>query len=84
MVLNACDPATRRGQIKRALSAIACVAALEGLSLVLHDLATRSFLAVPAMYAAAVLPTLGATIVLLRRPRRRAAAFRGGAQVAVP
>jgi lipopolysaccharide export system permease protein len=68
----------RRGQIKRVLAAIVCVAALEGLSLMLHDLATRSFLAVPAMYVAAIVPTLGAVIVLLRRPRRR------GAEVQVP
>ena len=74
----------RRGQIKRVLSAIVCVAAIEGLSLALHDLATRHFLAVPTMYAAAVLPTLGAVIVLLRRPRRRGAAFPGRAQAAVP
>ena len=74
----------RRGQIKRALSAIVCVAALEGLSLVLHDLATRSFLAVPAMYAAAIVPTLGAVIVLLRRPRRRGAALQDRVQVAAP
>jgi lipopolysaccharide export system permease protein len=62
---------SRRGQVKRVLSAIVCVAALEALSLALHDLATRSLLAVPAMYAAAIVPTLGAVIVLLRRPRRR-------------
>ena len=62
---------SRRGQIKRVLSAIVCVATIEALSLALHDLATRSFLAVPAMYAAAIVPTLGAVIVLLRRPRRR-------------
>ena len=74
----------RRGQIKRVLSAIVCVAALEGLSLVLHDLATRSFLAVPAMYAAAIVPTLGAVIVLLRRPRRRRAALQVGALAAAP
>ncbi len=74
----------RRGQIKRVLAAIVCVGALEGLSLVLHDLATQSFLAVPAMYAAAVLPTLGAVIVLLRRPRRRGAALRVGALAAAP
>ena len=74
----------RRGQIHRVLAAIVCVAALEGLSLVLHDLATRSFLAVPAMYAAAILPTLGAAIVLLRRPRRRGAAVQARAQVAAP
>ncbi len=67
---------SRRGQIKRVLSAIVCVAALEALSLVLHDLATRSFLAVPAMYAAAIVPTLGAVIVLLRRPRRRRTGIR--------
>ncbi len=74
----------RRGQIKRVLFAIVCVAALEGLSLVLHDLANRSFLAVPAMYTAAVLPTLGAAIVLLRRPRRRGAAVQDRAQAVAP
>jgi lipopolysaccharide export system permease protein len=74
----------RRGQIKRVLAAIVCVAALEGLSLALHDLATESFLAVPAMYAAAVLPTLIAMIVLLRRPRRRGAALQVRALAAAP
>ncbi len=74
----------RRGQIKRLLSAIVCVAALEGLSLVLHDLATRSFLAVPAMYAAAIVPTLGAVIVLLRQPRRRGAVVQDRALAAAP
>ncbi len=74
----------RRGQLKRVLFAIVCVAALEALSLALHDLATRSFLAVPAMYAAAIVPALGAAVVLLRHPQRRGAALRDRVQVTAP
>ena len=62
----------RRGQTRRVLAAIACVAGLEGLSLGLNDLAIRSLDAIPAMYAAALLPSLGALAVLLHQPRRRA------------
>ena len=61
----------RRGQIKRVLSAIACVAALEGLSLALHDLASRNAAAIPAMYAAVMVSFGLAFFVLLRRPQRR-------------
>jgi lipopolysaccharide export system permease protein len=64
----------RRGQAKRVLAAIACVAALEGVSLALHDLANRSPAAIPAMYAAVFLGAAGSVYVLLRRPPRRAAA----------
>ena len=61
----------RRGQTSRVLAAIACVAALEGISLALHDLASRSMAAVPAMYAA-VLVAAGLSLwVLLRQPVRR-------------
>ncbi len=73
----------RRGQFRRVLAAILCVVALESLSLALHDLATRSLYVVPAMYAAAVLPSLAALVVLLRRPRR-GAALRKSAQAAAP
>jgi lipopolysaccharide export system permease protein len=61
----------RRGQTKRVLAAIACVAALEGISLALHDLATRSMAAVPMMYAAVVVSIALSFYVLLRRPGRR-------------
>lgn len=64
----------RRGQAKRVLAAIACVAALEGISLALHDLATRSAAAVPAMYAAVVISAGLSLYVMLRRPYRRVAA----------
>lgn len=64
----------RRGQVKRVLAAIACVAALEGISLALHDLATRSAAAIPAMYAAVILAAGLSLFVLLRRPHRRLAA----------
>ena len=64
----------RRGQLRRVVCAILCVAALEGLSLVLHDLASRSLHFVPAMYAAAVLSAAGAAFVLMRPPRRSGAA----------
>lgn len=61
----------RRGQALRVLTAIACVAALEGASLALHDLSSRNAAAVPAMYAA-VLFSIGLGLyVLLRRPPRR-------------
>ncbi len=61
----------RRGQTRRVLAAIACVAALEGVSLALHDLASRSAAAVPAMYGAVLLAALVSLYVLLRRPGRR-------------
>jgi lipopolysaccharide export system permease protein len=64
----------RRGQAKRVLAAIACVAALEGVSLALHDLATRSAAAVPAMYAAVLVSAGLSLYVLLRRPYRRGTA----------
>lgn len=62
----------RRGQAKRVLAAVACVAALEGLSLALSDLASRSAAAVPAMYAAVVIAGGISVYVLLHRPSRRA------------
>lgn len=61
----------RRGQAKRVLVAVACVAALEGLSLALHDLATRSAAAIPAMYAAVLISGGLSLYVLLHRPARR-------------
>ncbi len=61
----------RRGQTRRVLVAIVCVAGLEGLSLGLNDLAVRSLDAIPVMYAVALLPSVGALVVLLRQPRRR-------------
>ena len=61
----------RRGQAKRVLAAIACVAALEGISLALHDLAGRSTLAIPAMYGAVLAASGVSLYVLLHRPPRR-------------
>ena len=61
----------RRGQVRRVLFAIVCVAILEGGALSLHDLAGRNLQAVPAMYAAAILPALISVIFLVRGPRRR-------------
>ncbi|MGF1629556.1 MAG: LPS export ABC transporter permease LptF [Kiloniellaceae bacterium] len=61
----------RRGQVRRVLGAIACVAALEGVSLALHDLASRSAAAIPAMYAVVLLASGLSLYVLLRRPSRR-------------
>lgn len=70
----------RRGQAKRVLAAVACVAALEGISLALHDLATRSMAAVPAMYGTVLLAGGFSLYVLLRqRPWRSAPAALGGA-----
>lgn len=63
----------RRGQAKRVLVAVACVAALEGVSLALNDLASRSAAAVPAMYAAVLLSGGASIYVLLHRPTRRTA-----------
>lgn len=60
----------RRGQMRRLLAAFLCVAALEAISLASHDVATGSLQAVPAMYAASILPGLVAMVVLLRAPRR--------------
>lgn len=62
----------RRGQTRRVLLAILCVGLLEALSIALHDLATRSNQAVPAMYAGAIVPMLASLYVLHRRPRRPA------------
>ena len=61
----------RRGQAKRVIAAIACVAALEGTSLALHDLASRNAAAVPAMYGAVLIAAGLAIDVLLRQPARR-------------
>lgn len=61
----------RRGRLRRVFVAVACVGVLEGLSLALHDVSTRSLQAIPAMYAAAILPCLASLYVLLRAPRRR-------------
>ncbi len=61
----------RRGQAKRILVAIACVAALEGISLTLHDLSTRSLAVVPVMYAVVIVSTALSLYILLRRPSRR-------------
>ncbi|GAB4356792.1 MAG: LPS export ABC transporter permease LptF [Kiloniellaceae bacterium] len=61
----------RRGQAKRVLAAIACVAALEGVSLALHDLASRNAAAVAAMYGSVLIAAGLAVYVLLRRPVRR-------------
>jgi lipopolysaccharide export system permease protein len=70
----------RRGQAKRVLTAVACVAALEGVSLALHDLATRNAAAVPAMYAAVFLAGGISLYALVRqRPRRAVAAELSGA-----
>jgi lipopolysaccharide export system permease protein len=69
----------RRGQVRRIIVAIVCVGALEALSLSLHDLAVRSAHAIPAMYAAAIVPVLISLVVLLRRPRRRATMAAAGA-----
>jgi lipopolysaccharide export system permease protein len=60
----------RRGQTRRVLLAILLIAVLEAQSLALHDLATRTALAIPAMYAGAILPILVSFYVLIRAPRR--------------
>ena len=75
----------RRGQVKRVITAVLCVSALEAVSLALHDLAGRLPNAVFAMYAT-VFAAIGISLfVLLRRPRLRrleapdaAAAAEGG------
>ncbi len=65
------DQFRRGGQVHRVLAAILGTALLEGLGLALHDLAGRSPQAIPAMYAAAVLPGAIAVYVLARRAQRR-------------
>ncbi len=61
----------RRGQNRRVLFAVLCVAVLEGLSLAMQDIASQSPWAVPSMYVAPLLPILLASLVLVRSPRRR-------------
>ncbi len=70
----------RRGQFRRVLFAIFCVAIIEAASLSLHDMARRIVLAIPAMYALAILPALISLFFLIRDPRRRAQST-GPAQV---
>ncbi len=60
----------RRGQTRRVLLAILLIAILEAQSLALRDLATDAAMAIPAMYAGAILPILGGLYVLVRTPRR--------------
>lgn len=61
----------RRGQTRRVLLAILCVAVLEGLSLALHDLAIRSPRTVPVMYGAVAAVLAVSLAVLHRKPRRQ-------------
>jgi lipopolysaccharide export system permease protein len=61
----------RRGQARRVITAILCVALLEGLALALQDLANRWLEAVPAMYLGPLLPLLASSYILLREPKRR-------------
>jgi len=61
----------RRGEVRRVVAAVVCVAILEGVALGLQDLATRSTAAIPAMYGAAILPGLISLHILNRGPRRR-------------
>ncbi len=61
----------RRGQVRRLVVAVICIAVLEGLALALQDMASRTASAIPIMYAGPALPIVAALIVLLRRPRRR-------------
>jgi len=60
----------RRGQTRRVLLAILLIAILEALALSLHDIANRTVLAIPAMYAGAILPMFASLYVLVRAPRR--------------
>lgn len=62
----------RRGQSRRVLTAMLCVAALEALSLSLQDLSGRHLEMIPAMYAGAILPLVVALVILARSPKRRA------------
>ena len=61
----------RRGQLRRIVIAVICVAALEALSLALHDFAIRSLKAVPLLYLAVVMAIAGAFAVLVRSHNRR-------------
>ncbi len=71
----------RRGQIRRLLAAIFCVAVLEACALALQDLASSDLRALPAMYAAALLPIGASIAVLVRRPRGRQAGLLGAGAV---
>ncbi len=64
----------RRGQNRRLIIAILCVALLEGLALGLQDLASRYASLRPVIYAGPILPMAIALYVLLRRPSRKRAA----------
>jgi lipopolysaccharide export system permease protein len=64
----------RRGQNRRVLIAVTCVAVLEGISLAMQDFASTASWAIPGMYAAPLLPMLIAFTMLVRHPRRRIAA----------
>jgi len=61
----------RRGEVRRVVAAVVCVAVLEGVALALQDMATRSSATIPAMYGAAMLPALVSLHILNRGPRRR-------------
>lgn len=62
----------RRGQNRRVFFAVFCIAVLEGLSLAMQDVASKSSWAIPGMYIAPLLPILVALAVLAKPPRRRA------------
>lgn len=61
----------RRGQVHRVLFAILCIGLLEGLALILQDLAGRWAGTLPLMYLAALLPAAASLYVLMRPARRR-------------
>jgi len=63
----------RRGNMKRIVAAVLIVAALQIVNFALHDLAIRiPWVAIPSLYAGALLPVALAFYVLLRGPRRKA------------
>jgi len=61
----------RRGQTRRVIVAILIITALEGLTLALQDMASRSLQTLPAMYAGPLVPMAISFLVLFRHPRRR-------------
>ena len=61
----------RRGQMRRILIAVLCVALLESIAVALHEIAARASGLIPVMYAGPLLPAAVGLYLLLRAPRRR-------------
>jgi len=82
-----CGEFNRRGQVRRVIVAAACVMAVQGVGLGLHNLAAKVPMVIPLMYANVLVPG-GLCIYLLMGgrilPRRRRATPDLGASAAAP